>query len=152
MLRTNNGTKYVNKEFNVLLSINGILHQTSYPNRPPQNGVAERKNHHILEVTHSLMFTMNVPKFLRSEAILTATYLINRTPTKILATKTPCEILLGANKFVVPPNIFGCTCFVRDHRPLVGKLDPRVVKCIFVGYSARQKDTSVGVLMNDVYL
>lgn len=31
------------------------------------------------------------------------------------------------------------TCFVRDHRPSVGKLDPRAVKCIFVGYSSGQK-------------
>jgi hypothetical protein len=82
---------------------------------------------------------MNVPKFLWSEAVLTATYLINRTPSKILAMKTPCEVLLGENKFVVPPKIFGCTCFVRDHRPQVGKLDPRALKCIFVGYPTGQK-------------
>jgi hypothetical protein len=64
MLRADNGTEYVNKEFSVFLSENGILHQTSCPDTPPQNGVAERKNRHILEVARSLMFTMNVPKFL----------------------------------------------------------------------------------------
>ena len=36
------------------------------------------------------------------------------------------------NEFIVPPKVFGCTCFVRDHISLVGKLDPRVVKCIFI--------------------
>jgi hypothetical protein len=136
ILRTDNGIEYVNKEFNAFLSRNGILHQTSCPDTPPQNGVAGRNNRHILEVARSLMFTMNVPKFLWSEAVLTATYLINRTPSKILAMKTPCEILLSENKFVVPPKFFGCTYFVRDHRPQVGKLDPRAVKCIFVGYPA----------------
>ena len=62
--------------------------------------MTERKNHHILEVARSLMFIMNVLKFLWSEALLTATYLINHTPSKILAMKTPCEVLLGENKSV----------------------------------------------------
>jgi hypothetical protein len=53
------------------------------------------------------MFTMNVPKFFWSEAVLTATYLINRTPSRVLGMKTPCEMLLGENKFLVPPKIFG---------------------------------------------
>jgi transposase InsO family protein len=139
IIRTDNGTEYVNKEFSAFLSAHGILHQTSCPDTPPQNGVAERKNRHILEVARSLMFTMNVPKFLWSEAVLTATYLINRTPSRILGMKTPCEMLIGENTFVVPPKVFGCTCFVRDHRPSVNKLDPRAVKCIFVGYSSGQK-------------
>jgi hypothetical protein len=139
IIRTDNGTEYVNKEFNSFLSAHGILHQTSCPDTPPQNGVAERKNRHILEVARSLMFTMNVPKFLWSDAVLTATYLINRTPSRILGMKTTCEMLLGENKFVVPPKVFGCTYFVRDPRPSVTKLDPRAVKCIFVGYSSGQK-------------
>jgi hypothetical protein len=115
------------------------MHQTSCPDTPPQNGVAERKNHHILEVARSLMYTMNVPKFLWSEAVMTATYLINRTPSRILGMKSPSELLFRENKFVVPPKLFGSTCFVRDHRPSVGKLDPRAVKCVFMGYSSSQQ-------------
>lgn len=63
IIRTDNATKYVNKEFGSFLFTKGILHQTSCPDTPPQNGVAERKNKHLLEVTRSLMYTMNVPKF-----------------------------------------------------------------------------------------
>jgi hypothetical protein len=55
---------------------------------------------------------------------MTATYFINRTPSRVIGMKTPCEMLLGKNKFVVPLNVFGCTCFIRDHRPSMGKLDP----------------------------
>ena len=126
-MRTDNGTKYVNNKFGAFLSDHGILHQTSCPDTPPQNGVAERKNRYILEVARSLMFTMNIPKFSWSEAVMAATYLINRTPSRIVGMKSPCELLLGGNLFLVPPKLSGCTCFVRDHRPSVGKLDPKAV-------------------------
>jgi transposase InsO family protein len=139
IIRTDNGTEYLNIEFRNFLSTEGIIHQTSCPDTSPQNGVAERKNRHLLEVTRSLMYTMNVPKFLWSEAVMTAAHLINRMPSRVLGMKIPCELLLGKNEFIVPPKVFGCTCFVRDHRPSVGKLDPQAIKCIFVGYSCGQK-------------
>jgi transposase InsO family protein len=66
VLRTDNGTEYLNTTFGAFLSEQGILHQT--------NGVVERKNRHVLEVARSLMYTMNVPKFLWSEAVMTATF------------------------------------------------------------------------------
>ena len=37
------------------------------------------------------------------------------------------------------PKIFGCVFFMHVHNPNKGKLDPRVIKCIFVGYSSTQK-------------
>jgi hypothetical protein len=70
------------------------------------------------------MLIMNGPKFLWSEAVMTVAYLINRMPSKIWGMKTPCEILLGSNIFVVLSMVFRCTCFIRDHRPTVDKLDP----------------------------
>jgi transposase InsO family protein len=54
VIRTDNGTEYVNTTFGTFLSDQGILHQTSCPDTPHQNGVAERKNRHILKVAHSL--------------------------------------------------------------------------------------------------
>ena len=70
---------------------------------------------------------------------MTAAYLINHMPSRILGIKSPAELMLGCREFKVPPKVFGCVCFVRDHRPSVGKLDPQAVKCIFVGYSSTQK-------------
>ena len=133
------GTEYVNQEFEHFLVSNGIEHQTTCVNTPKQNGVAERKNRHLLEVARSLMFTMNVPNFLWGEAVKTATYLINHMPLRVLDNKSPAELLLNSNDFIVAPKVFGCVCFVHDYRNDVRKLDPRVVKCVFVGYSPTQK-------------
>jgi transposase InsO family protein len=76
IIRTNNGSEYVNNKFRSYLSAEGILHQTSCPDTPAQNGVAKRKNRHLLEVACSLMYTMNVPKFFWSEAVMTLLILL----------------------------------------------------------------------------
>ena len=143
MLITDNGTEYVNKELDEYLSSYGIIHQTTCPGTSEQNGLAERKNRHLLEIARCMMFAMNVPKFLWSEAVMTAAYLMNRMPSRVLGYKTPIECLTGDTTYVVPPKVFGCTCFVKDYRPSVGKLDPRALKCIFVGYSSKQKRLQV---------
>jgi hypothetical protein len=72
-----------------------MIHQTTCLGTPPKNVVAERKNRHLLEVARSLMFQMNVPKYLWSEAVLTTMYLINCMPSRILGMKSPAELLLG---------------------------------------------------------
>ncbi|KAI6684286.1 hypothetical protein NL676_030199 [Syzygium grande] len=102
------------------------------------NGVAERKNRHLLEVARSLMFAMNVPAQYWSDAILSAAYLINRLPSRILQYRSPIEALTGSHKFLVPPKVFGCECFARIAHP-ASKLAPRSIRCIFLGYSPTQK-------------
>ena len=109
--RTDNGTEYVNKEFNEYLSSFGIIHHTTCPGTSEQNGLAERKNRHLLEITRCIMISMNVPKFLWGEAVMTAAYLMNRMPSRVLGYKTPLECLTGETKYVFPPKVFGCVCF-----------------------------------------
>ena len=48
-LRSDNAKEYVSEQFQSFMLQNGILPQTSCVNTPSQNGVAERKNRHLLE-------------------------------------------------------------------------------------------------------
>ena len=88
------------------------------------------------------MITCNVPKFYWGDAVLTATYLINRMPNKVISFETPLKMLqnvfhtthLESN---IPLRVFGSTVFV--HAYSNNKLDSRAVKCIFIGYSPTQK-------------
>ena len=52
----------------------GIIHESSCVDTPAQNGVAERKNRHLLEVARALMFQMNVPKPFWADTISTACF------------------------------------------------------------------------------
>ncbi|RVW71223.1 Retrovirus-related Pol polyprotein from transposon TNT 1-94 [Vitis vinifera] len=144
VLRTDNAREYYHNILGSYLLENGIVHQSSCIDTPQQNGVAERKNRHLMEVARSLMIASNVPKQLWGEAVLTATYLINRMPSRILQFKTPCQILLAAYPSAriissIPIKVFGCTAFVHIHKSQRSKLDPTATKCIFLGYSPNQK-------------
>ena len=144
VLRTDNGTEYFKSILSEYLAINGIIHQSSCTDTPRQNGVAERKNRHLLEVARALMFTMHVPKYLWGEAILTASHLINRMPSKILQFQTPLSVLLQTYPMFrsfssLPLKIFGCTAFVHVHSQNRSKLDPKAIKCVFIGYSSTQR-------------
>jgi hypothetical protein len=90
--RSDNGTEYFNKNLKEFLQHKGIQQQSTCPSTPQQNGTAERKNRHLLEVARAIMFESNVPKFLWGDAVLTASYLINRMPTRVLNYLTPLNV------------------------------------------------------------
>jgi hypothetical protein len=143
VFRSDNGKEYFNTNLGDFFLQNGIIHQSSCPNTPQQNGVAERKNRHLLEVARALLFSSKVPNYLWGEAVLTAAYLINRMPSKVLNFQTPidtfkeCFPSTRVSTDLTLKN-FGCTAFVHEHKN-VGKLEPRAIKCVFVGYSPTQK-------------
>ena len=106
--------------------------------------MADRKNKHLLEVAWSILFSTKVSKYLWGEAILIATYLINRMPTRVLKFQTPFQLF--KNSFPtsrvstdLPLKIFGCIAFVHVHNQNRGKLEPRAKKCVFVGYFPTSK-------------
>lgn len=61
VLRSDNGGEYINFELSEFLHGQGILHETTCPHTPQQNGVAERKNRHILETARALLLGASVP-------------------------------------------------------------------------------------------
>ena len=83
---------------------------------------------------------MNVPREYWGESVKSAAYLINRTPSRVLDFQTPLQKL---QKLIpspplnnLEPRIFGYSAYV--HQTL-RKLDPRAIRCIFVGYADLQK-------------
>ncbi|KAK9063841.1 hypothetical protein SSX86_017713 [Deinandra increscens subsp. villosa] len=139
-LRSDNAKEYLSESFQTHFLKNGILHESSCVDTPAQNGVAERKNRHLLEVARALLFQTKMPKTYWADAVSTACFLINRMPSVILNHDIPYSVLFPTKPvFPIAPKIFGSTCFVRDTRPQLSKLDPKSLKCVFVGYCRLQK-------------
>jgi histone deacetylase 1/2 len=119
----------------------GISHTISCPHTHQQNGSAERKHRHIVETGLSLLAQASMPMKFWDEAFSTATYLINRLPTRVIDNATPLEHLLGAK---AKPNYnmlktFGCACWPLLCPYNARKLSFRSKECVFIGYSGHHK-------------
>ena len=89
MLRTDNGGEYTSSEFEEFLRSEGIRHERTIPKTPEQNGVAERWNRTLVEMVRSMLLDSKSPQRFWGEALSTAVYLRNRSPTKVLSDRTP---------------------------------------------------------------
>lgn len=77
------------------------------PHAPQQNGVVEHKKRTLVECTRSMLQGKDLSKSFWAEAINTAIYLKNRSPTRYLGLKTPFEALYGFKPVVNHIIVFG---------------------------------------------
>ncbi|KAL4379963.1 hypothetical protein GQ457_02G041430 [Hibiscus cannabinus] len=100
ILWSDNGKEYTSDNFNAFCEEAGIEHQLTAPYSPQQNGVSERRNKYILEMTRCMLHEKNLPKKLWAEATHTAVFLQNRLPTKAVNDQTPYEAWYGRKPFL----------------------------------------------------
>ena len=117
----------------------GILHRITCPHTHHQNGSVERKHRHIVEIGLSLLAHAKLPMSYWDHAFLTATYLINRTPTPVLDNHSPYFKLYNQVFDCKDLKVFGCACypFLRPYTNV--KLAFRSKECVFLGYSSSHK-------------
>jgi hypothetical protein len=70
-------------------------------------------------------------------------HLLNRMPSKALNFQTPLQVLSShislPTKLLIPSRVFNCVVFVHLHKNQRSKLDPYVVRCIFLWYALHKK-------------
>ncbi|GJR87327.1 retrotransposon protein, putative, ty1-copia subclass [Tanacetum coccineum] len=105
VVRSDRGDEYVSP-FAELCVKHGIRHEFTAPYSPQQNGIAERKNRTLKEMVNAMLISSGLSQDMWGEAILTATYILNKIPPKV----------------VVPT-------------PKAQKIRPKSMDCIFIGYA-----------------
>ena len=116
----------------------GIITQYTMPGSPEQNGVAERRNRTLKDMMRSMMSRSNLHEYLWGGAIKTANYILNRVPSKSVP-KTPFELWTSRKPSLNHFRVWGCPAEVRLYNPQEKKLDPRTVRCYFIGYPDHSK-------------
>jgi hypothetical protein len=111
-MQTDWGGEY--EKLNALFQKLGITHHVSCPHAHQQNGSGERKHRHIVEVGLALLANASMPLKFWDVAFLTATYLINLMPTKVidklLLQNVSSKSNLTTNPFVFSGVLAGQIC------------------------------------------
>jgi hypothetical protein len=120
VLRTDNGGEFTVAEF------------VSYS--PQQNSVVEWRNQTVVGMARALLKQRGMSAIVLGEAVVTAVYILNRSPTKALNGMTPYEAWHGRKPAVSHLRVFGCLAFTKELGH-IGKLDDRSTLGVCIGYA-----------------
>lgn len=138
-LRSDGGGEFTSNNFHQLLASNGIQREQTVARSPQQNGKAERMNRILLDMARCMMLAMKISPRLWAEAISTAAYLRNRSPSSTLKNATPFQVFTGKEPTFTHIRIFGSLVYYHvaaEHRT---KLQAKSLPGVFVGYSPEAK-------------
>ena len=133
-LRADNGKEYVNNELMNWCYTKGVQLELTAPYSPQQNGVAERFNRTLAELTRAMLLSRHLPKSLWGAAVNHAAYVRNRAYTRALPDNTPEGRWTDKKPSVSKLYEFGAPVWVLREGVVLSKLDPRAQKHIFVGF------------------
>src|SRR3954471_17603256 len=130
-LRSDRGGEYLSYDFLTHLKANGIVSQLTPPGTPQRNGVSERRNRTLLDMVRSMMSLTDLPLSFWGYALETATFTLNRQPSKSVET-TPYELWFSKKPKLSFLKVWGSDAYVKKLQP--EKLEPKAEKCVFIGY------------------
>lgn len=133
VLHADGGGEYISGAFKAVLDAAGIILETTTPDTPESNGIAERLNRTIYERVRCMLLDGALPATLWAEAASTVVYTLNMLPTKAVDL-SPHEIMLKRKPDVSHLRAFGCVAYTRILEDKRGKLDARAMKGVLVGY------------------
>ncbi|SGZ29881.1 BQ5605_C053g12604 [Microbotryum silenes-dioicae] len=135
-VRTDNGTEFTNKLIGADFQSQGILHETSAPYTPQQNGTVERFNGSLMAIVRAVLAASKLSWKYWSYALAYATFVANRILHAKLEGKTAYEVFYGKKPKVSHFRPFGSTVYAQVPKSKRSKLESTSVKGIFIGYDS----------------
>jgi transposase InsO family protein len=111
-IRSDNGSEFKNLQVEEYLEEEGIKNEFSAPYTPQQNGMVERKNRMLIDMSRTMLGEFKTPEWFWSEAVNTARHAINRVYLHRLLKKTSYELLTGNKPNVSYFRVFGSKCYI----------------------------------------
>ncbi|CAI7834563.1 unnamed protein product [Closterium sp. NIES-53] len=134
------GGEFFNHSLSSYCSSHGIRQTSTLPHSPEQNGVTERRNRTLMEITRCLLTHASAPRSLWSYALVHATLLSNLRPHSLRPTITPFQLWTGRQPSACPLRMWGCVAHVfvnpADRARQGGKLAPETQLCAFIGINS----------------
>nr|GEV51879.1 retrovirus-related Pol polyprotein from transposon TNT 1-94 [Tanacetum cinerariifolium] len=92
LIRTDHDREFDNEvQFGEFCNANGITHNFSAPRTPQSNGVVEKKNRTLQEMSRTMLNEQSLPQKFWCNAVDTSTYILNRILIRAILGKTPYE-------------------------------------------------------------
>jgi hypothetical protein len=120
------------------LQENGIVAQYSTPDKPQQNGVAERRNHTLMDVVRSILSYSIFLVKLWMEALKIIMHILNWVPIKSIL-KTPYELWTGRKPSLKNLRVSGSRAEAKVFHPNIEKLGPKSISYHFIGCPDKSK-------------
>ena len=108
ILRIDNGGEFKSDDFNKYLAKHGIKKQLSAPESPQQNGISERMNQILINITRCLLIESGADPTFWAEAVHTASYLHNKRLSTAIKGNTPEKLWSGKKTNLKHLMLFGC--------------------------------------------
>nr|GEX27923.1 retrovirus-related Pol polyprotein from transposon TNT 1-94 [Tanacetum cinerariifolium] len=139
-IRTDHDRQFDNEmQFGEFCNANGITHNFSAPRTPKSNGVVERKNKTLQEMSRTMLNEQSLPQSFWCNTVDTSTYILNRILIRAILIKTPYELLRGRKPTLDYFRVFGSKCFILNTKDYLTKFDPKLYEGVFLGYSQNSK-------------
>jgi hypothetical protein len=119
VIQYDNGCEFDNASSRTFFVTKGVLLWMSYPYISPQNGKAKHILYTINNMLHSLLFQSSILARYRVEGLHTATYMLNRLPTKAISMTSSYFTIHGVTPSYEHLHVFGCACYlISPSKPL----------------------------------